>query len=119
MGNSSQLRQRRVLLGKTLKEVAEDVGVTEATVSRWESGNISSVRGDRVMKYAAALAVPPAFITGELTEIPQDSDRLPENADDDIRIIARKMDRMTAKNRKKLMAIIDAMFDDDDDDDNE
>ena len=116
MENSSQLRQRRILLGKTMKEVADEVGVAEATVSRWESGNIGSVRGDRLLRYAAALDVPPAFITGEITEIPKEGDKLPDDVDDDIRIIARKMDRMTAKNRKKLMAIIDAMFDDDDDD---
>lgn len=116
MENSFQLRQRRLMLGKTLKEVADEVGVAEATVSRWESGNIANVRGDRVLKYASALAVPPAFITGEMTELPSESDRLPEGADDDLRIIARKMDRMTAKDRKKLMTIIDAMFEDDEDD---
>lgn len=34
------IKNRRIELGLTLKEVATAVGVSEGTVSRWESGNI-------------------------------------------------------------------------------
>ena len=34
------IKQRRVKLGLTQKEVADYVGVSEATLSRWESGEI-------------------------------------------------------------------------------
>lgn len=55
---------RRKELGKTQKEVAEYIGVTEATVSRWESGNIANMRRDRIKKYAEVLQTTPAAIMG-------------------------------------------------------
>jgi repressor LexA len=41
-------------------EVAKLVGVSEATISRYESGNIKNMRKDRIAKYASALKVPPS-----------------------------------------------------------
>ena len=34
------IKEKRILLGMTMKEVADKVGVSEATISRWESGEI-------------------------------------------------------------------------------
>ena len=49
-----------------MKQVAGAVGVSEATVSRWESGHIANMRRDRINNYAKALHVDPNFImTGE------------------------------------------------------
>lgn len=64
MGN--YLADRRIELGLTQKEVAEAVGVTEATVSRWESGTIANMRRDKINLLAKALHATPSFImTGE------------------------------------------------------
>jgi repressor LexA len=41
-------------------EVAKLVGVSEATISRYESGNIKNMRRDRIEKYAKALQVSPS-----------------------------------------------------------
>ena len=38
------LRNRRIELGMTLKQVADAVGVSEGTVSRWESNPTKSTR---------------------------------------------------------------------------
>lgn len=51
------LRQRRKELGLTMKQVADAVGVSEATISRYESGNIKNMRRDRIDKYAKILRV--------------------------------------------------------------
>ena len=51
------LRQRRKELGLTMKQVAAAVGVSEATISRYESGNIRNMRRDRIDKYAKVLRV--------------------------------------------------------------
>lgn len=60
------LTDRRKELGLTMKQVAEAVGVSEATVSRWESGQIANMRRDRINNYAKILRVDPNFImTGE------------------------------------------------------
>lgn len=63
---SNYLTDRRKELGLTMKQVAELVGVSEATVSRWESGQIANMRRDKINSYAKALQVKPSFImTGE------------------------------------------------------
>ena len=54
------LKQRRIELGLTMLEVAKLVGVSEATISRYESGNIKNMRKDRIAKYASTLKVPPS-----------------------------------------------------------
>lgn len=60
------LAERRKNLGLTQKEVAAAVGVSEATVSRWESGEIANMRRDRIAAYAKILKTTPTFImTGE------------------------------------------------------
>ena len=46
----------------TLKEVANAVGVSEATVSRWESGDIKNMRRDKIAALARVLDVPPAVL---------------------------------------------------------
>lgn len=60
------LADRRKELGLTMKQIAEAVGVSEATVSRWEGGQIANMRRDRIKSYAEILRVDPNFImTGE------------------------------------------------------
>lgn len=63
-GLSDALKQRRSELGYTLAQVADMVGVTEATVQRWESGNIKALRHGRIAKLAEALNVSPAYLMG-------------------------------------------------------
>lgn len=60
MGN--YLSNRRKALGLTQKQIAELVDVSEATVSRWESGEIANMRRDRIAAYAKALKTTPSFI---------------------------------------------------------
>lgn len=58
------LKQKRKELRLTLKEVAEYVGVSEATVSRWESGNIANMGRDKIAKLAKILELSPSVIAG-------------------------------------------------------
>lgn len=59
---TNYLAARRNELGLTQKEVAEKVGVSEGTVSRWESGSIANMRRDRIAAYAKVLRTTPEFI---------------------------------------------------------
>lgn len=56
------IRVRRTELGLTQKELAERVGVTEATVSRWESGDIKSMKRSNIAALSSILKVPPAVL---------------------------------------------------------
>lgn len=58
------LKTRRKELGLTLKQVAEAVGVSESTVSRWESGNISNMRMPNVEAMANVLHASVLWIVG-------------------------------------------------------
>lgn len=72
---SSTLKRRRKELGLTLAQVADMMGVSEATVQRWESGNIKSVRYDKIDKLAQVLKVEPSEIMGWNTS-KQEDDKL-------------------------------------------
>lgn len=67
------LRTRRKELGLTLNDIATRIGVTEATVQRWESGNIKTLRQGRIAKLAEILELSPASLMG------WDTDTLPPN----------------------------------------
>ena len=58
------IKTKRQALGITQKQIAEYVGVSEGTVSRWESGNIGNMRRDRIAKLAEILHVSPTAIMG-------------------------------------------------------
>ncbi len=63
------LTKRRKELGLTMKQVADAVGVSEATVSRWESGTIANMRRDRIQALSVILKTSPNFImTGEMED---------------------------------------------------
>ena len=56
------IKLRRKELGLTMKDVASAVGVAEATVSRWESGDIRNMRRDKIAALSRVLDVPPAVL---------------------------------------------------------
>lgn len=63
------LKTQRKKLGLTLADIAEAMGVSEATVQRWESGNIKNIRQERIASLAEVLRVSPAYLMGwESTE---------------------------------------------------
>lgn len=61
---SNILKNRRKELGLTLSQIADKMGVSEATVQRWESGNIKSLRQERIGPLSEILRVSPAVLMG-------------------------------------------------------
>ena len=70
------LKKRRNELGLDQKDVAAACDVSEATVSRWESGEIGNMRRDKIAALADVLKISPAVIVGsiddESTTLPND-----------------------------------------------
>lgn len=58
------LRNRRLELHLTLKQIADAVGVSEGTVSRWESGDIDNMRRDKIAALSKVLSLDPRVIMG-------------------------------------------------------
>lgn len=82
------LKERRIELGLTMLEVAKLVGVSEATISRYESGNIKNMRRDRIEKYASALKVSPSSFL-DINE-----DNITTSADPDLSTLIQKYDNI-------------------------
>lgn len=77
-GLSTILRTRRKELGLTLLQIADEMGVSEATVQRWESGNIKMLRHERIAKLAQILQVPPASLMGWNAVLPDNITTIPK-----------------------------------------
>lgn len=56
------IKNRRIELGLTMLDVAQQVGVSEGTISRWESGNIANMRRDKIAALAKTLQLSPSVI---------------------------------------------------------
>ena len=58
------IRARRIDLGLTLKDVAKALGVSEGTVSRYESANIQNMGIDKISNLAKVLRCSPGYLMG-------------------------------------------------------
>lgn len=58
------IKNRRLELGLTMKELATKIGVSESAVSRWESGNISNMKRDKVALLSKVLGIPLDVLMG-------------------------------------------------------
>lgn len=66
------IKSKRIEQGYTMKELADKVGVSEATISRWESGSIATMKQTKIAALARALNISPADLvpgTIENTEL--------------------------------------------------
>lgn len=64
MDISKKLKNRRKELGLTMLQLANKTGVSEATISRWESGDIANMRRDKIVSLAKALQVSSDYVMG-------------------------------------------------------
>ena len=58
------IRNRRLELGLTLKDVADALGVAESTVSRYETNYIQTLKTDKLKALADVLKTTPANLLG-------------------------------------------------------
>lgn len=59
-----RIKERRLALGLTLLDVANRLGVKEATVQRYESGEIKNIKHDTVLRLSQILNCTPAYLMG-------------------------------------------------------
>jgi len=100
------LQTRRSELGLTLDDIGRHVGVSGATVSRWEKGDIENVRRDKIAKLAEILRVTPAYLMGW----PETSAASLSDMPEEMIILNRAAKKMTAEQRKKLLDMAKVMF---------
>lgn len=61
---NDRIKNRRTDLGLTLLEVADALGVKEATAQRYESGAIKSIGHDTIIKLSEILHCSPSYLMG-------------------------------------------------------
>ena len=108
------IKSRRIELRMTMKELGDAVGVSEATISRYESGQIANMKRTTIIALSKVLGIPTArFIDcgdEELTrETNQSKPYVPETiaahfegkefSDEDLSDIARFIDFVASKKR--------------------
>lgn len=104
------IAKRREELGLTQDELAKKVGVSKSAISRWESGDISNMRRDRIQAIAVALDVSPLSL-------------LQEEVDDDLatfqfHVVSERAEQMKKQNapddaiRSEIKSMVDDMSND-------
>lgn len=53
------IKDTRIKLGLTMKELADKVGVNVGTISRWESGEVANMTRKNMVQLAKALSISP------------------------------------------------------------
>lgn len=61
---NERIKLRRLALNMTLLYIAECLGVKEATVQRYESGEIKNIKHETIVQLAEILKCSPAYLMG-------------------------------------------------------
>lgn len=102
--------------GMTQKELAEKVGVSEATISRWESGEIKNMKRKFVGALANALGISPLLFmdwpAGKETDCISSSpdffeEKTKETAAEDLPPLTPRDERQIARDLEKMLADLD------------
>lgn len=105
MDFKSILKNRRSELGLTLDEIGHHVGVSGATVSRWENGEIENIRRDKIAKLAEILDVTPSYLMGWPEKSPTQTDKnnvAQTEDEEDMLLLARHMEPIPEEDRRQL-----------------
>lgn len=97
------IKRRRLELELTLKDVAKALGVAEATVSRYESGEIQNMGIDKVEALSRVLRCSPGYLMGW-----EDKPNPSSNEEETLLIAFRKLNKA---GRNKLLERAEELLD--------
>lgn len=73
------IKQRRIELGLTLKDVAKALNVAESTVSRYESSDIQNMGIDKIEALSVVLKCSPGYLMGWIMNKKEEQPTISEN----------------------------------------
>lgn len=102
-----RIKEARLKLGYSAEQVAAYLGISPATVYRYENGDIAKLPSKHINPLAQFLCVSPAY----LMEWPEDSAPAASTPEQDpqIRIVSGYMENMTEEQKQQIVAIVRAV----------
>ena len=123
MSTGQRIRERRKQLALSAETIARQIGVSPATVYRWEKGDIEKVPTTIIAPLSSILQISPQYLM-ELNDdlengwnddpektTSQDGSVLPIPQTPEARILASGIDRMPQDEREKALTFVRLMFD--------
>lgn len=105
-----RIKERRLELGMSGKDVGDILGVDKTTIYRYEKGEIEKIPISNMEKMAKALHITPEYLMGWKTPDANEQDaKLSHQALE----VARKYDSMSETNREKFEELLKIMQIDD------
>lgn len=101
------IKNRRSELKLTQLDIAKAVGVSEATVSRWESGDIGDMKRSRIAALAKILRISPNVIMGWKDEEDYKLGNLLSTDDDDLITLINKITNLPQEKLANMKNIIE------------
>lgn len=101
-----RIKQARIKLGYSAEQVAAFLGVSPATVYRYENGDISKLPSKHIKPLAEFLCVSPAYLM-EWSEVPEQLK--PPEYDPQIRIVSGMMENMSEAQKEQIVSIVRAV----------
>jgi len=100
---NDRIHDKRLEKNITLAQIAEKLGVTEATAQRYERGGIKSIPYEHILAYGEILNVPPSYLMG------WDSETKPDTFPTEIRAAARGMMDLSDDDKELAINMINSL----------
>lgn len=104
-----RIKQARLKLGYSAEQVADHLGVSPATIYRYENGDIAKLPSKHIKPLAEFLCVPPAYLM-EWTEVNVPPANGQTVSSSEARIISAGIDKMPEDRRQQALAIMKVAF---------
>lgn len=102
---ADRIRNRRLELGLSVDDLAKLLNKDRSTVYRYESNYIKTYQPDVMESLAKVLQTTPSYFYGY-----DDSEEQEMPVTSEARILARGIDKLPEDERKKALAVVQAMF---------
>ena len=101
---NDRIKEMRIKNGLTLAYVAELLGIKEATMQRYESGEIKNIKHESIVKLAEIFNCSPSYLMGwEESSI----NASPECSYEDVeRLVARNGKKMSTEQKMRLIKLL-------------
>lgn len=107
MNLATKVRVKREEKRYTQAELAKRTGLTQATISRLESGEVRQLKSEAIKSLAKALGVSVDFLVGDMPKMSFDETL---KADETAQVIFRGFEKLTKEKREQLKDYVEFLL---------